>query len=791
MDNPLVRGVIEVYRPVLASLLDNPAPLAWLLAVTFVVGLVPVGSRPLFLATLGAGVVAVGLTARTRAGGALAVGSLLLIALAADRTIEPLGREFMTPLDEGMVMDMPITVPRASVTQSADDLKARDMILCRFPEVDMVVGKAGRAETPTDPAPLDMIETMVNFRPREFWPRRKLRPGDARRQTEAALDLLVARGLAADPAARRADVVGEATAAALPRFDAQMREYAYQRNREFDRSPGVDPARLALDGPDAGDLRRRAEHVARLDGELVARGAETFTRLAVEEILLRLPGKDPALSAHLAEVLRLRGLADPPRLRHAAGHAMSRTAEPPPTLRPQPALDAVQAELTRRAAPGLMLWKAARGELAGFGGELDRAVPMPGWTNVWTMPIQNRVDMLSTGVSTSVGVRVLGNSLDDVVNGSEAIAAALKRVPGAADVVTDPVRGKGYLEVRIDRDRAGRLGVSAADLGAAVEAAVGGRVATTTVQGRERHPVRVRYGRDWRGDEEAVRKVLVTSRADAGPPLMVPLGELADVRVVEGPATIKSENGLLRNDVRLNVRGRGVSDFVDEARRVVAARVELPEGAHAEWTGRFEYEARAGRTLGWIVPAVVALIFLVLYATYRDLADAALMLLAVPGAAAGGVFFQWLLGEKFSVTVWVGYIACFGMATSTGIIMLVYLREALDRAGGLEALSPDGLRRVVLDGAAHRLRPKLLTEGTTILGLAPMLWAGGVGSEVIRPMVAPVLGGLLIADEVIDLFLPVMFYHVRLRRLERLRRASPAPGGEPEPDRPAGRLTPD
>jgi Cu(I)/Ag(I) efflux system membrane protein CusA/SilA len=773
MENPLVRGVIEVYRPVLAHLLDRPAPLIWVLALTFVVGLAPVGSRPLFLATLGAGLVAVGLSARRPLGRALGMGGLVLAALVADRAIEPLGREFMTPLDEGMIMDMPISIPRASVVESTDDLKARDMILCRFPEVDMVVGKAGRAETPTDPAPLDMIETMVNFRPQAFWPRRKLLPGDARRQASAALDALVARGLIPAPEDRDA-LLDEAASAAMTQFDALMREYGYQRNREFERSLGVDPARLALDGPDAEYLRQWAEHVRRLDGEMLDRGATTYTRAVIEELLARSPVRDPGLAAYLAEVRRLRNDPEPPaHHHHGPGQAMSRPAVMPPTLQPQPALDAVQAELTRDFARGLLLWRKAREDLVGFGGELDRAVPMPGWTNVWTMPIQNRVDMLATGVNTTLGVRVLGRSLDDVVGASEAIAAAVKRVPGAADVVADPIRGKGYLEVRLDRVRAGRLGVSAADVNAAVEAAIGGKVATTAVQGRERHPVRVRYGRDWREDEESVRRVLVPAREPDGSARMVPLAEVADVRIVEGPATIKSENGLLRNYVRLNVRGRGVSDFVAEARRAVAGQVRLPEGTYVEWTGQFEHEARASQTLRVVVPVVLLLIFLVLYATYRDLADAALMLLAVPGAVAGGVFFQWLLGYKFSVTVWVGYIACFGMATSTGIIMLVYLREAVARAGGLEAISLDGLRLAVLDGASHRLRPKLLTEGTTVLGLAPMLWATGVGSEVIRPMAAPVLGGILIADEVIDLLLPVLFYHVRRRRWARLHRHEP------------------
>src|SRR5262249_9432032 len=185
-------------------------------------------------------------------------------------------------------------------------------------------------------------------------------------------------------------------------------------------------------------------------------------------------------------------------------------------------------------------------------------------------------------------------------------------------------------------------------------------------------------------------------------------------------------------------------------RRTVAARVELPSGVHLEWTGQFEHEQRARDTLLLILPVVLALIFLVLWLTYHDLADALMMMLAVPGALAGGVFAQWLFGYKFSVTGWVGYIACFGMATATGIIMLVYLREALAQAGGLENLTLAQLRQAVMDGAVHRLRPKLLTECTMVLGLAPLLWTSGVGAEVIKPMVVPVLGGVLIADEVID-----------------------------------------
>src|SRR5262249_51913033 len=297
---------------------------------------------------------------------------------------------------------------------------------------------------------------------------------------------------------------------------------------------------------------------------------------------------------------------------------------PPPCPRPHrsPPLDLLEADLTRQFAGWLLLWPRERSELAGFGGELDRVMQMPGWTNVWTMPIQNRVDMLSTGVNTTVGIRVLGRKLEDVVKASEEIATVVKRMRGAADVVADPVRGKGYLDIHVNRDRALRHGVSAADVNDLVETALGGKVVAQTVEGRERHPVRVRYGRSWREDEEVVRGLLVP--APGGP---VTLSEVADVRIVEGPATIKSENGLLRNYVRLNVRGRSAVEFVEEGRRVVAEQVQLPEGVYLEWTGQFLHQEHAETTLLFVVPLVLTLIGFILYLTYHDKADALLMLL--------------------------------------------------------------------------------------------------------------------------------------------------------------------
>lgn len=916
----LVRGVMEVYRPVLNYLLDHPAVMAWIISATLIVGVTPVGHDGLSRAVLFAALVAVGWTAFSHQPEARAkvhdkfalarasgwCGSLVVIALIAQQTMKPLGIDLRVPLDEGMVMDMPITVPRISVTQSGDDLKARDMLLCRFPEVDMVVGKAGRAETPFDPAPLDMIETMVDFRPVEFWPKRKLRRTDAERQGRAVLDALVAAKLLVVPpsggsstantpdrlkAELRTEFV-ESIAAAQSRCELGLREFAYLRNQEFqtrfsreliqsalarlaeqwhaegrltrELQPGdvawmqesLAPhlgthlvmsleeddlralAEHALAQLSEGDLlvantRSRttswanwmrtagrellgreaptefawlrsallrvqraawANHTESLNRELFDRGMRSFTQLVAEELLTRSDEVDPRVETWLDQILAARQpLVVPPsggeekrdentdRLKaelQADHHHTGRKLPPLPVIDPVPELEAVIAEQTQRFARWAFLWPSDRDELAGFGGEMDRTLQMPGWTNVWTRPIQNRVDMLATGINTEIGVRVLGRSLDEVVAASEDIAAVLREVPGAADVIADPVRGKGYLEIVPNRERLAELGVDPRDVWHVIETSLGGKQVATVLSGRGRHDVRVRATRDAARDELAVKQLPVPRRLEGRADSFATLGDVADVRIAEGPATIKSENGLLRNYVRLNVRGRGTFEFLAEAKRAVAENIELPEGTFVEWTGQFEHSEQTARTLRIITPVVIGLILLILWLTYRDWADTCLMLLAVPGAIAGGVFFQWLFGYRWSVPVAVGYLACFGMATSTGIIMLVYLREALEKRGPFSSLTEGDLRAAVLDGAVHRLRPKLLTEGTTILGLAPMLWATGVGAEVIRPMAAPVLGGILIADEVIDLLIPVLFYWVRRSRWQTAQRSSSPIGDE-------------
>jgi Cu(I)/Ag(I) efflux system membrane protein CusA/SilA len=443
--------------------------------------------------------------------------------------------------------------------------------------------------------------------------------------------------------------------------------------------------------------------------------------------------------------------------------------------------------------------------------EMGRVLQIPGWSNIFTQPIINRIEMLSTGVRTDIGVKVFGPDLDTIDHVCKDVEAALKPLNGSRDVVAAPIMGKGYVQIDINRPAAARYGISVENIQNEIEVAMAGRAVTFTVEKRDRFPVRVRYARVDRTDEESIRRLLISSgnmessagsssdamsspqkseteavsampndhsatppHAAKGKPL-IPLSAVADVRIVEGPAMIKSENGRLLNYVTLNVRGRDIVGFVDEAQRVVAQKVKLPEGVHLEWSGEFEHQVRAARTLRFVFPAVIVLIFIILYLTYNDLADAGLMMLAVPEALAGGAFFMYLFPKfvqgwdappmDFSVAVWVGFIACFGMATETGIIMLVYLREAIEKRGGLENIkSLEELRQAVIEGAVHRLRPKLLTEGVAIIAIFPMVFAKGVGGEILAPMALPVLGGLLISDEVVDLFLPVRFYWVRRSR---------------------------
>jgi Cu(I)/Ag(I) efflux system membrane protein CusA/SilA len=493
---------------------------------------------------------------------------------AAIYTATTIGSEFMPPLDEESALFMPITDPRMSLTKATEIMRQQDRLIAADPAVDMVVGKIGRAETATDPAPTNMAETIVIFKPKDQW----------------------SKGTTKDSIVQR----------------------------------------------------------------------------------------------------------------------------------------------------------------------LDAKLHIPGVSNIWTQPIRNRIDMLSTGIRTQVGVKVFGPDLKVIEQKSEEIERVLRRVPGAVDLYAERITGAPYLEIKVSREAAARYGISVADAEDVIEAAIGGKIMTTTIEGRQRFPVRVRYARDFRQDLDELKNVLVTGNTGT----QVPLKETSTIQMVMGPSMISSENGLLRGTVLMNVRGRDVGRFVEEASRAVSTNVSMPQGYYVQWIGQFENQISAKKRLELVIPAVLLIIFILLYRTYNSWKEAAHVLLAVPFALTGGVFLVKLLGYNFSVAVWVGFIALFGTAVQTGVVMVIYLEEAVARRIATDGkLTREGLHTAVIEGALLRLRPKVMTVATVVAGLLPLMWSTRTGAEFMKPLAAPVLGGMVSSLLHVLVVTPVIFTWLREREL--------------------------
>ncbi|HEV2055510.1 MAG TPA: CusA/CzcA family heavy metal efflux RND transporter [Methylomirabilota bacterium] len=505
----------------------------------------------------------------------LAVAALVVVGAVA--LIPRMGKEFMPPLNEGDLMFMPITDPAVSLPQAIELTRKQNAAILTVPEVASVVGKVARADTSTDPAPLNMTETVVGLKPESQW-----RPGMTR-----------------------------------------------------------------------------------------------------EKII----------------------------------------------------------------------------------GELDAATTMPGVSNIWTQPIINRINMLTTGIRSEVGVKIFGADLRLLEERARAVAEVLRAIPGAADVYAEQVSGVPYLDITVNREAAARYGISVGAVQDVIETAVGETNLTLTIEGRQRFPVRVRYAPQYRASAEALAGVLVSGPTG----IQVPLGQLAEVRSVSGPAMISSENGLLVVTVLLNVRGRDVGSFVDEAKRIVAKSVPLPKGSYIEWSGQYENQVRAKQRLQLVVPVVIVIIFLLLYLTYHSILDAAQVLLAVPFGLAGGIYLQYALGYNFSVAVWVGFIALFGTAVQTAVVMVIYLDEAVARKreslGG--RLTRAALLEAVQEGALLRLRPKVMTVSAVVASLLPIMWSHSTGAEVMKPLATPVLGGMLSSLALVLIVTPVIFYWLRERQIGR------------------------
>ena len=401
--------------------------------------------------------------------------------------------------------------------------------------------------------------------------------------------------------------------------------------------------------------------------------------------------------------------------------------------------------------------------------ELNAKMQIPGVTNGWTQPIINRINMLSTGIRTDVGLKVYGQNLDSIYAFAQTIKQQLEGIDGVKDLYVEPITGGKYIDIAVKREEIGRYGLSVDDVNLVIESALGGMKLTTTVEGRQRFSVNARYGQDFRNNLSALKRLQVQTM-DFGP---IPLEAVADISLSDGPPMINSENAMLRGTVLFNVRERDLGSTVKEAQeRLNQMITKLPKGYFLEWSGQWENQIRANQTLKTILPIVLIIIFMVLYFTYHSFKEAAVTMITVPFALIGGVFMVYFYGINLSVAVAVGFIALFGMAIETAMLMTIYLNEAMQnmvaKHGNSKATLTNAIiREFVIEGSAKRLRPKLMTVSVGLFGLFPILWATGVGSDIMRPITIPLIGGTISSTIYVLLITPVIFEMIKERELKR------------------------
>ena len=407
--------------------------------------------------------------------------------------------------------------------------------------------------------------------------------------------------------------------------------------------------------------------------------------------------------------------------------------------------------------------------------ELDRAVRFPGLTNAWTMPIKTRIDMLSTGIKTPVGIKVAGDDLETLEEVGRRIEQVVREIPGTASVYAERVAGGNYIDFEIDREEAGRYGLTVGDVQDVILSAVGGMNITHTVEGRERYPVNLRYGRELRDNLPALRRVLVATPGGA----QVPMAQLADLRIRKGPPAIKSENARLNAWVYIDIRDVDVGTYVERAREIVAEEIDLPQGYSLIWSGQYEYMERAKERLSLVVPVTLAIIFLLLFLHFRSVVESLMVMLTLPFALVGGIWLIYLLDYNMSIAVGVGFIALAGVSAELGVVMLTYLDQALEsrrQEGRLQDRAD--LADAIVEGASRRVRPIFMTVGSTVGGLLPIMWASGAGSQVMQRIAAPMVGGLATATLLALLVLPAVYALWRGREVVGGRDVDSEGGGE-------------
>jgi Cu(I)/Ag(I) efflux system membrane protein CusA/SilA len=400
--------------------------------------------------------------------------------------------------------------------------------------------------------------------------------------------------------------------------------------------------------------------------------------------------------------------------------------------------------------------------------EINNKLQIPGVTNGFTQPIINRINMLSTGIRTDVGIKVYGESLDTINALSQKIKKALEGTSGVKDLYAEPITGGRYIDIEPKRELLGRYGLSIDDINAVVEAAIGGMKLTTTIEGRQRFSVNARYAQEYRNSIDALKKLQVQTM-QYGP---IPLETIAEVKISDGPPMINSENAMLRGSVLFNVRDRDLGSTVKEAQKKLNSMMsKMPKGYYIEWSGQWENQLRANKTLSMILPIVVIIIFLILYFTYHSMKESLITMITVPFALIGGVFMVYFYGINLSVAVAVGFIALFGMAIETAMLLTIYLNESMNKmvekhGNSSQTITEDILKQYIVDGSAKRLRPKLMTVSVSLFGLIPILWATGTGADVMLPITVPLIGGTITSTIYVLLVTPIVFEMVKLHELK-------------------------
>ena len=401
--------------------------------------------------------------------------------------------------------------------------------------------------------------------------------------------------------------------------------------------------------------------------------------------------------------------------------------------------------------------------------EMDKALQIPGVSNAWTMPIKARTDMLSTGIRTPIGIKVFGKDLNEMERLAKEIEAVVKNVPGTTSAFAERITGGYYLDIEPNRQALARYGLAVGDLQDVIAIALGGEMVTTTVEGRERFGVSVRYPRELRGDPQQIAASVLVPTMDGA---MLPLGQLANIRITQGAPAIRTENALLSAYIYVDIRDRDIGGYVADARKAVNDSVKFPPGYYIAWSGQFEYMERALEKLKIVVPVTLLLIFLLLYLNFRRLTETFIVMLSVPFALVGGIWLMWWLGYNMSVAVAVGFIALAGVAAETGVVMLIYLDHAWQRIRdqrAAEGVSPTAsdLYAAVMEGAVERVRPKMMTVVAIMAGLLPIMWGTGTGSEVMSRIAAPMVGGMVSSTVLTLAVIPAIYALVKGWRLPR------------------------